>query len=157
MFNGEAVQIRTATADDANIIASHRRLMFEALGHHPVKLDPMEQQFAAWVRNKLMTQEYLGWFVVDEQNIVRAGAGLWLREWMINPNDLSGKEGYVCNVYTNPAYRRYGYARSLMQVMLDWCQTQGIGGLFLRPSEEARGLYVSLGFENDNALYKRLR
>lgn len=156
MFNDEAVQIRTATADDATIVASHRRLMFEELGHDPVKLDLMERQFSTWVRNKLMAAEYLGWFIIDERQIVRAGAGLWIREWIINPNDLSGKEGYVCNVYTDPACRRRGYARALMHAMLAWCQKQGLAGLFLRPSEQARGLYFGLGFGADNVLYKRL-
>jgi GNAT superfamily N-acetyltransferase len=156
MFSGEAIQIRTATADDANIVASHRRLMFEELGHDVVKLDLMERQFSTWVRNKLNSGEYLGWLAIDEHQIVQAGAGLWIREWIINPNDLSGKEGYVCNLYTEPAYRCRGCARALMQVMLAWCQTQGIGGMFLRPSEAARGLYLSLGFEEDNVLYKCL-
>jgi GNAT superfamily N-acetyltransferase len=156
MFDDEAIQIRVATADDANTIASHRRLMFEELGHSPIKLDVMEPQFSTWVRNKLIIGEYVGWLVIDKYEIVRAGAGLWIREWVINPNDLSGKEGYVCNVYTQPAYRRHGYAKALMEVMLAWCQTQSVGGLFLRPSEEARGLYTALGFKDDNVLYKRL-
>ncbi len=157
MLDGDTFRIRPATAGDAPIIASHRRLMFEELGHaDQVKLSMMEQQFRAWVERKLARQEYHGWFVIDARQIVRAGAGLWIREWIINPNDLSGREGYIGNVYTQPDYRRRGFARALMTTLLDWCSTEGISGLFLRPSEEARPLYLSFGFEQDNVLYRRL-
>jgi GNAT superfamily N-acetyltransferase len=153
---GEHIQIRTATTEDAAIIASHRRFMFQELGHDPVKLDPMERQFSVWVRDKLLTGEYVGWLVTDEKDTVRAGVGLWIREWIINPNDLSGREGYVCNMYTEPAYRRRGCARALINTLIHFCETQGPRGLFLRPSEEARSLYLSVGFEEDNVLYKRV-
>lgn len=150
-------RIRRATPEDAAIIAAHRRLMFMDLGHRdPEKLDAMERQFTDWVRDKLAREEYLAWFTLVEDRVV-SGVGLWIREWIINPNDLSGKEGYVGNVYTEREFRRRGCARALMQVLLAWCKEQGIRGLFLRPSEHAGELYTSLGFEPDNALYKRLR
>src|SRR5262245_48318354 len=132
--------------------------MFEEVGHSDkAKLALMENQFRPWVQEKLANREYFGWFVIDQDHIERAGSGLWIREWIINPNDLSGKEGYIGNVYTQPDYRRRGFARALMQVVLNWCQENGITGVFLRPSEVARPLYKGLGFEEDNVLYKRLK
>jgi GNAT superfamily N-acetyltransferase len=158
VLNGQSFEIRAVSPDDAALIALHRRLMFEELGHSDqVKLHLMENQFRTWVQDKLAYQEYFGWFVIDEANIERAGAGLWIRESIINPNDLSGKEGYIGNVYTQLGYRRRGFARALMQVVLDWCQAHAITGFFLRPSEEARSLYLTLGFEADNVLYRRLK
>ena len=141
-FDSSQFQIRRAVPQDAAILAAHRRLMFIDLGHRD--------------EGKLEGEEYLAWFAVTEDRVV-SGVGLWIREWIINPNDLSGKEGYVGNVYTDPKYRRRGCARALMQVLIRWCQENGIKGLFLRPSEAAGELYTSLGFEADNVLYKRLR
>src|SRR5438128_2576511 len=114
IMDSSQFQIRRATADDAAIVASQRRLMFTDLGHRDAaKLDAMERQFSDWVRIKLEREEYLGWFAVTEGHVV-SGVGLWIREWIINPNDLSGKEGYVVNVYTEAEYRRRGCARALM-------------------------------------------
>jgi GNAT superfamily N-acetyltransferase len=150
-------KFRRATPDDAATVALHRRLMFEELGHHDsVKLDAMTAQFQTWVKDKLAREEYLGWFMTEADQTV-AGVGLWIREAMLTPNNLSGRQGYVGTVYTHPDYRRRGYAKMLMETLLDWCHEHDINGVLLHPSEQAVALYQSLGFEAIDTMFLSLR
>ncbi len=150
-------RIRQAIATDAATIASHRRLMFQEAGHYETaRLDDMEVRFLEWLRPKLATGEYKAWFVTDVTGDPVAGVGLWVRDWLVNPNYLSGKRGHVVNVYTHPVYRRRGFAQSLMQELFTWCQEHKIHSLFLNPTEEARTLYQQIGFEPEDTMSLRL-
>ncbi|MBI5035447.1 MAG: GNAT family N-acetyltransferase [Chloroflexi bacterium] len=145
--------IRRATADDAVIITHHRRSMFADMGERDtVKLDAMSVAFKKWVSDRLACDEYLGWFVVNEQEIVVAGAGLWLIAWPPTANDLSGQRGYIFNVYTQPAFRRCGLARRLMQAILAYCRENKIKVVALHASDQGRSLYESLGFKQTNEM-----
>jgi signal transduction histidine kinase len=147
--------IRTATAEDAAIIARHRRGMFEDMGQRDTaKLDVMETQFQGWVRDKMATGEYLGWLMVDAQDTVVAGAGVWIREGIITPVDLSGKQGLVVNVYTNQDVRRRGLARQLMGALLTWCEANGIHNVLLRASADGKALYSALGFKDEDMMLR---
>jgi GNAT superfamily N-acetyltransferase len=150
---GPVLTIRRATPEDAPAIARHRRLMFEAMGCADVAgLDVMETAFIPWVRDKLHGGEYLGWLAVDRDGLAVAGAGLWVRECPPNPRDMSGRRGYVFNVYTYPVYRRQGWARRLVEQAVDWCRAEGIGSVTLHYSEEGRSLYETMGFTRHNEM-----
>lgn len=144
--DSDTTRIRQATAADAALIARQRRLMFAELGRDPAILEPSERQFVSWVEPKLISGEFQSWLVVDEREVVRAGVGLWLREWIINPNDTSGREAFITNVYTEPDYRRRGYARRLALHALDWCKQNRLTRVTLHPTDSSRALYQSLGF-----------
>ena len=58
--------------------------------------------------------------------------------------------GNILNVYTEPAHRRQGMARALMQIALDWCRANGVGAVILHASPDGRTLHESLGFVATN-------
>jgi GNAT superfamily N-acetyltransferase len=60
--------------------------------------------------------------------------------------------GNILNVYTEPAHRRQGMARPLMQVVLDWCRSNGVGAVILHASPDGRALDESLGFAATNEM-----
>jgi GNAT superfamily N-acetyltransferase len=146
---------RLATPDDAALITRQRRWMFDEIGgHDPVKLDAMDAEFVGWVRERLITGEYVGWFALTDTGEPIAGAGIWVRDGLPNPSQATGNRGHIVNVYTDPVYRRNKLARRLMQMILAWCHDQGIHGVTLNASRFGRDLYLSLGFENDNTMFK---
>lgn len=145
--------IRQATAQDAALIAQHRKLMFADEGSFS-KADQvqMEERYAAWVLPKLVSGDYQGWFAEIESGEVIGGVGLWLREWPPILNNDTGRQGYIENVYTAPMYRRQGVARQLMIALLDWVRTtKAVYEIELHPTDKARALYSSLGFESYQA------
>jgi GNAT superfamily N-acetyltransferase len=149
-------EIRIATPEDAALVAQQRRLMFDEAGHYDTdKLMAMEVRFRVWVHDMLERGEYRGYLLTCD-GLVAAGAGLWIQEGIVNPNDLSGRQGYIGNVYTLPPYRRRGFARELMRQILDWCRAHEIHRVVLYPTEQARALYQSLGFERADLWSARL-
>ena len=95
-------------------------------------------------------------FVPHGWSKIIGGAGAWIREWLLSPRNLSGKDAHVIDVYVRPAYRRRGIARDLMQTLVDWCEAQGgIPTATLEASDQGRPLYESLGFEAMNMMRKR--
>jgi len=149
--------IRLAMPDDAAAISTLRRLMFEAMGtRDPAKLDAMEAQFLPWVRDKTARGEFVTWLMVDEQDVAIAGASLWIREAVFSPNNLSGREGWVLNVSTHPDYRRRGFARQLLDALLDWCRKNQLHTLMLVATSDGKALYHSLGFEDRGFMVLRV-
>lgn len=149
--------IRTATVEDAALIAHHRRAMFADMGNTDLaRLEAMEAEFAVWVREKLARKEYLGWFVIDEGGEVVAGAGLWLMDWPPHIVGQSTRRGNILNVYTRADYRRRGLARRLMNTILDWCRANTVDTVILHASAEGRALYESLGFKTTNEMRIKL-
>jgi GNAT superfamily N-acetyltransferase len=146
--------IRRSTLDDAPLIARQRRLMFNDQGDYSAAvLDAMETRYAAWLTPKLASNDYLAWFAATAAGEVVAGVGLWLREWPPFPNDETGKQGYIENVYTAPDHRRQGLARMLMTELLGWVRTAGVTkNIALHATPNAQPLYESLGFVSERGL-----
>ena len=149
----QAISIRAATADDAEIITAHRRAMFFEMGFRDEKsLDAMTAACRPWVRQKMEAGEYLAWLAVEPNGSVAAGLGMWLMDWpphMIGPGS---RRANILNVYTEPAHRRQGLARRLMDVALTWCREHGIRAVILHASDDGRALYQSLGFTPTNEM-----
>lgn len=58
----------------------------------------------------------------------------------------TGKRAHLMNVYTNPAYRRQGLAREMVQMLIDLAESRGVTEISLDATESGRPLYESLGF-----------
>lgn len=125
-----------ATASDAAIISRHRY--------------PDEPQFrptyTAWLEDVIPRGVYLGWLLEVNQTVI-AGAGLVILEWgptWHNPNPLAAR---IVNVFVEPAFRRQGLARQLVNRCLEETETRNITHLHLNSTDMARGLYESFEFK----------
>lgn len=67
------------------------------------------------------------------------------------PGNLTGREGYLLNMYTLPAHRRQGLAGALLDQMADYARGQQLGRVWLHASEEGRPLYERMGFVSNPA------
>jgi GNAT superfamily N-acetyltransferase len=127
--------------------------MFEDMGFADTGiLDAQEIGFRDWLRERLHNGRYRGWFAVNAGGAVVSGAGLWLLDWPPGPTGIAPFRGYILNVYTEPAYRKRGLARSLVQAIIEWCHAQGIYAISLHASDEGRPIYESLGFVQTNEM-----
>src|SRR4051812_30904254 len=101
----KSISVRQAVPQDAAAIARQRRLMFAEDKHHSeADLIHMEGLYESWVAHKLAAGDYLGWLAQTESGEIVAGVGLWLREWPPILKNYTGKQGYIENVFTLPAY-----------------------------------------------------
>jgi GNAT superfamily N-acetyltransferase len=151
-------RVRRATVDDAAVIARHRVGMFSDMGQVPTQalanelLQTSTEALAALLREG----SYLGWFAIDAQEEVLAGAGVHIKPQLPRITH----EGRIAtaplplavNVYTEPGWRRRGMARALMQEMMAWAKGEGCDRLILHASKAGRPLYESLGFFPTNEM-----
>lgn len=136
------------------MIVGHRRRMFLDMGHpDDGAMAAMTDAFRPWLEARMQSGDYLAWFAVEADGAVAAGLGLWLMDWL--PHMIGGgsaQRGNIINVYTDPKYRKRGYARALMNTALEWCRANGVACVILHASKEGRQLYESLGFQATNEM-----
>jgi GNAT superfamily N-acetyltransferase len=138
---------RCAEEQDAEVIAQHRACMFRDMGS--ISDSEANLLFLAsvpWLKGLLAVGRYKGWLVMCGQEVV-SGGGVHLLDLPPMPDCCQGgRGGHIVNIYTVPAHRRRGLARSLMSHILAWADAQHLDRLTLTASVEGRPLYESLGF-----------
>lgn len=147
------IDLRFATAHDAEVLATHRVAMFREMGAIDAgKEAALHAASAAYFHAAIPAGEYVGWLGTPPgQASVVAGAGVQFRSLLPRPTPagdglLLGREGLVLNVYTDKGWRRRGVARFLMSTIIEWAQANGVVHLVLGASPEGRPLYEQIGF-----------
>jgi GNAT superfamily N-acetyltransferase len=103
--------------------------------------------FRGWLQTAMPAGEYYGWVCESQAPEVVAGAGVTIIRWPPGPSDVRGDRiAFVYNVYTEPAHRRRGLARRLMETIHDWCRARGIARIALNAAPAAHDLYKLLGY-----------
>lgn len=74
-----------------------------------------------------------------------ASGAVFIFPWSGNPKERIRKRAFILNVFTEPACRRRGIARTLVQMMVEWCRSQGFLSVRLNASDMGRPVYESLG------------
>jgi GNAT superfamily N-acetyltransferase len=148
--------IRPATMADIPHLVRHRELMFREMGI-PAVFDEMAVTVDRWLRTALPSQTYLGWVAVAVDGEIAAGGGLIVIPWPPGPISMDPRCGFVFNIYTEPAHRRQGLARRLVEAMHDWCRAEGIERVVLNASTSGRPLYESMGYVATDEPMMRLR
>ena len=100
--------------------------------------------------------KYLGWISSDDQVPV-ASAGMLILDWPPHPFDPTGEtRAYLLNVFVDPAYRRRGLARSLVDLCMAEARRRAIRVVSLHASREGAPLYEHLGFKPTNEMLFRI-
>lgn len=147
------VKIRQATPADINVLAHQRIAMFRSIhGIDDATAATLEASTRAYLSCAITSGEYHGWLLEAGGEIV-AGGGIIMHKLLPRPKQLrGGNEAYILNIYTEPAYRRNGFARRIMKAMMAWCHQQSIKRISLHASDQGRPLYESLGFVPTNEM-----
>jgi GNAT superfamily N-acetyltransferase len=141
----DAYRIRGATLDDADVLVRHRTRMFADMG---VSMDTaaLEEAFRLWLASSMTSGVYRAWLIETETGEVVAGGGITVLPWPPGPRDLGDRLAFAYNVYTEPAFRRRGLGRMIMEAIHAWCREAGVGSVGLHASRGGRALYESLGY-----------
>ena len=95
--------------------------------------------------------------VIRDGKMIVSCAFLLVVEKPMSPSFINGKTGTVLNVYTQPAYRRRGCARAVMEALLDDARAMGLCVVGLKATDDGYPLYRSVGFEDDASKYHNMR
>jgi GNAT superfamily N-acetyltransferase len=151
--------LRPVRPGDAAVVARHRARMFQEMGEvSGAEVPPLEDAARAQLEPLIDSGEYSGWVIEIETGEVVAGVGVFLHRLLPRGRELGlRQEAYVLNVYTDPAHRRRGLSRRLMEELIAWCRGRGITRITLHASDAGRPLYESLDFTPTNEMRLVLR
>lgn len=105
---------------------------------------------------KHLNKNLMAYVVRDEVGIVSC-AFLLIVEKPMSRSFFTGKTGTVLNVYTKPEYRKKGYAKKLITMMLEDAKAEGVSVIELKATEDGYSLYKSVGFEDVVAKYHNMK
>jgi len=121
------------------------------------EIAPLQQASTSQLETLIASGDYFGWLAEVEGEVV-AGVGVFLHRLLPRRDDLGlRQEAYVVNVDTEPAHRRRGISRRLMEEVIEWSRSHGLTRITLHASVHGRPMYESLGFTPTNEMRLLLR
>lgn len=138
-------RVRAATLDDLPVLVRHRIAMFTDMGT-PLDAGVISTAFTKWLGEVMPSGMYRAWLVETADGEVVGGGGATIIPWPPGPRYPGDKLAFVYNVYTEPAHRRHGLARLVMDTIHAWCREHGVTSVALNASHDGRPLYEAMGY-----------
>lgn len=146
------MQIRRAEISDIDTLVTLRTRQLIDEGDAPTDIaGPLARYF----QRAMADGSFLCFVAIEEARIV-ATAALCLYTLPPSFSNVSGLTAYATNVYTDPAYRRRGFATRLMTLVIGEARARGCVVLRLHASRDGAPVYEKLGFTRSEG-YMALR
>lgn len=71
-----------------------------------------------------------------------------LTDELPSPDNPSGKNGYLMNIYVREAFRKQGVAHLIVSRLIEEAVSHGCGKIYLETTVEGKPVYSSLGFRD---------
>jgi ribosomal protein S18 acetylase RimI-like enzyme len=153
-LSDDALTIRRATIEDIPSLVRLRRTMFKSMGYDdPQQLAAADRAVTAYFSEAIPSGEFYGWLAITAAGQAVGSGGAVIDRHPPGPSNLTGQSGYIMNISTEPAFRRRGIARRMMQTILHWLANQGIHKVTLHATEAGHPLYEQLGFVEGNEMH----
>ncbi|MCP4763240.1 MAG: GNAT family N-acetyltransferase [archaeon] len=110
------------------------------------KLEKLKNSIRYYFQDKISSGDFISWIMINNDEII-ATSGMYFRVAPPNFSNLSGKEAYIMNIYTNPKWRKKGIATSLLNKNIDDAIGRGIEKIFLHTTEYGKSIYLKRGFQ----------
>lgn len=142
-------RVRQAVEDDVAELVRLRALLFQTLSGGFFDPPPADggwrDAYAAMLKEELASDTMRILVVDGDEGLAACGIGV-IGRWPPGPYLPDGRIGHVLGVVTDPAYRRRGHSRAIMQGLLDWFREREVSRVDLHASRDGEPLYRSLGF-----------
>ena len=146
-----------ATAQDTGMLTELRiAYLQEDLGEIEAADLKLIESLLPGYYEKHLNKDLMVYGARNEKDIVSC-AFLLIVEKPMSPSFITGKTGTVLNVYTKPEYRKKGYAKKLMNMMLEDAKAENVSIIELKATEDGYSLYRSVGFDDVAAKYHNMR
>jgi GNAT superfamily N-acetyltransferase len=146
----ESYRVRKASLADADALVAHRIGMFTDMG---VEMDVavVKAAFRRWLFDALPNGVYRAWVVETADGTIAGGGGITVIPWPPGPQYPGDRLAFVYNFYTEPAHRRRGLGRMIMDAIHAWCRSAGVSSLALNASQSGRPLYEAMGYHESTS------
>ena len=108
--------------------------------------DPtLRQSLAEYFARTIPSNEFISFLAVADTKII-ASSGLVFHRHPPSNRNPTGREAYIMNMYTDPAWRRRGIATRLLQMLIDHARQDDCGKISMHALPKGRSIYLSAGF-----------
>ena len=140
------ILVRTAGADDANVLTRLRTAMFEAMDDARAG-DALWQDAARDWFVRHVDDPDVALRVVEVDGEVVAGAVAHVRTHLPSPGNVGGRIATISNVSTFAEHRGHGYGRLAFEAVLAWArESSGAETAELFATGMGQQLYAAAGF-----------
>lgn len=141
------VTYRRATLDDVDVLVAFRlKFLADRAGStRAPDEERITENLRDYFREAMPRGAFLAW-LAERDGAVVATSGMVI--WQIPPNNsvVTGRQGYVLNMYTVPGARRQGICTALLEKMIEEARALGLTRVHLHASREGEGIYRRRGF-----------
>lgn len=140
------ITYRLATGADAAVLASLRQEFLTEPEDAPTPGPEFPGLLRAYFARAVPAGEFTAWLAEEAWQVV-ATSGLVYRSLPPSIRNPTGREAYIMNMYTRPAWRGRGIARELLARLLGTVRATGCRKACLHAMPLARPIYERAGFE----------
>lgn len=141
------MEVREAALSDIEVVAQ-LRLEFLA-AHRGVAAGTFSEQFRAeteaFVRRHQEAASLRSWLAESKGRQVGV-ASMLILDLAPRPEDASGREGYIINMYVDPGHRRQGVGSALLDSCFAAADALALRRLLLYATDDGRPMYTAAGF-----------
>ena len=140
-------EIRKATEKDVETLTAMRLEMRRE--RETASLTVPEEEFERITREyfrKVLASEDFVSYIAWAGEEAAACSGMSIHLHAPSYGNLSGKTGYIFNMYTRSAYRRQGLAVKLLAALQQYAEEKGCSKLGLNASPAGKNVYLKYGF-----------
>ncbi|NHJ02288.1 MAG: GNAT family N-acetyltransferase [Candidatus Heimdallarchaeota archaeon] len=151
--------IRQVTAKDIPSLIMFRIKLFREMNliSSVQEEKPFSQACFDYFQSAIERNEFIAWLAESEGSVI-AVSGLVFLQKPPSPNNPSGKEAYIMNMFTLSKWRNKGIGSLLFKTLVNYVQEQGVSLIRLHTTETGQKLYEKFGFESiHNEMTYRMR
>lgn len=143
----EKFVFREADLSDIELLVELRiQFMNDFWGNQPAQDEQnLAAHLAVYFTKHLALGDYITFLAFHNGEAVGVGA-MHIREMPGGYRNLTGRVGYLMNMYTMPAYRRMGICNRIAKLLLEKGKLMGLHMFELHATEDGQKVYPKLGF-----------
>ena len=143
------IEVRNATLEELDTLLAWRMQVLSEVFSFPKAADciALRTKNEAYYKEHLAKGSHTACFALNGDNgqIVGCG-GICYQAEMPSPDNPSGQNGYLMNIYTLPEFRGKGIGRKIVAFLIADARRKGTGKIYLESSRSAKNLYHKIGF-----------
>ena len=97
------------------------------------------------LKEGIKRDKIISYFAYDDRKIIGCGSVCFSKE-LSSPDNISGINAYIMNVYTKKEYTRKGIATNICNRLIEDAKKKNAEKIFLETSVNGEKLYYNLGF-----------
>jgi GNAT superfamily N-acetyltransferase len=146
-MNISDVTFRRLKPEDLDVLIKYRMMFLTELQNPSgeEKKPLLEKSLTNYFSRALKDDTFIAMAAEYRKQPVSFG-GMVVQEIPGHFNFLSGKQGYILNMYTLPEYRGKGLSTMLLKNLLDEARSGGMTKVYLHATDEGINIYRKAGF-----------